>query len=78
MVFYQKSTFAQIATLPYTETFSNNFILGNDLDFIPNWFGNEISANERIFQTDNKELGMIATSSFIPEIQARLKLTNYK
>lgn len=77
MVFYQKSTFAQIATLPYTETFSNNFILGNDLDFIPNWFGNEISANERIFQTDNKELGMIATSSFIPEIQARLKLTNY-
>lgn len=77
MVFYQKSSFAQIATLPYTETFSSNFILGNELDFIPNWFGNEIRKDERIFQTDDKELGLIATSSFNPEIQARLKLTNY-
>lgn len=78
ITFFQKSSFAQIANLPYTETFSTNFILGIDLDFIPNkWFGNEISVNERIFQTENKELGMIATSSFTPEVLARLNLTNY-
>jgi hypothetical protein len=77
MISFQKSSLAQIATLPYTETFTKNFILGNDLDFISNWFGNEISDNERIFQTENKELGMIATSTFTPEILAKLKLTNY-
>ncbi len=78
MIFFQKTTLADINTLPYTETFSSNFVLGNELDFIPNWFGNEISKSERIFQTENKELGMIATSSFTPDVQARLKLTNYK
>ncbi|HUH74524.1 MAG TPA: lamin tail domain-containing protein [Chitinophagales bacterium] len=70
---------AEISTLPYTETFSNNFILGKDLNFLSNnWFGNEVSKNDRIFQTENKELGMIATSSFTPDVQARLNLKNYK
>ncbi|MCO5230719.1 MAG: lamin tail domain-containing protein [Chitinophagales bacterium] len=69
---------AQIATLPHTETFDKKFITGNNVDFIPNWLGNEVDVNSRIFQTANNELGMIPTSSFAPEIQVRLNLSSYE
>ncbi len=74
----QNSLKAQITSLPHTETFSGNFILGNNIDFITNWFGNEIDTDARIFKTSNNELAMIPTSSFEPEIQVRLNLTPYK
>ncbi|MCO5232479.1 MAG: lamin tail domain-containing protein [Chitinophagales bacterium] len=69
---------AQIASLPHTESFETTFTIGNNVDFIPNWLGNEVDVNSRIFQTSNKELGMIATGSFTPEVQVRLNLLNYE
>ena len=51
LMFTPRTLLADITTLPYTETFSTNFIVGNDIDFIPSWFGNEISIDERIYQT---------------------------
>lgn len=74
----QNSLQAQITSLPHTETFSGNFILGNNIDFITNWFGNEIDTDARIFKTSNNELAMIPTSSFEPDVQVRLNLTPYK
>lgn len=68
---------AQISTLPYTETFDKNFVLGNDIEFIPNWYGNEVDVGSKIFQTANKELSLIPTSSFIPEVLVNLNLRNY-
>lgn len=69
---------AQISILPYTETFDKSFVLGNDVDFIPNWLGNEVEEESKLFQTSNKELGLIPTSSFIPEVQVKLNLQNYQ
>jgi|GEM_PF-4224197 len=68
---------AQITTLPATETFSSNFTIGNNIDFIPNWFGNEVDVGSRIFQTPEKEMGLIPTSSFDPDVQVRLNLSSY-
>lgn len=77
-IYSQNSIHAQITSLPHTETFTGNFVLGNNIDFITNWFGNEIDADARIFKTAGNELAMIPTSSFEPEIQVRLNLTPYK
>lgn len=77
VIFCHLSLNAQISTLPYTETFSTPFTLGNNIDFIPNWFGNEVDSDNRVYQTPEKELAMVPTGSFDPEVQARLNLSAY-
>ncbi|MCO5248808.1 MAG: hypothetical protein M9887_07675 [Chitinophagales bacterium] len=65
---------AQISNLPYQADFSQKFILGNDdVEFIPNWLGNEVDVDKRIFQTKDKELAMIPMSSFYSGGQCQIR-----
>ena len=76
------NSFAQINTFPASEGFEAVFDTGLNIVFVPNWIGNEVrSTPARIF-ADNanfhagvQALGMIPTSSFIPQVIASLNLT---
>jgi hypothetical protein len=76
------NTLAQVSTLPYLEDFSRPFNTGNDAEFLPHWYGNEVEAERRIFRAiegiDNPVMGMIPTSAFDADVQLRLDLTTYK
>jgi hypothetical protein len=72
---------AQISTLPITERFDLSFLQGKNIEFIPNWFGNEVESDRRIFQfteSGNRMMGIIPTSTFKPDVQVRLNLLAYK
>lgn len=74
-------SFAQVSSLPYTQGFSGNFSTGNDIEFIPNWYGNEVETERRIFQgilAGNPLLGIIPTSAFDADVQLRLDLSAYR
>ncbi len=71
-------TSAQISDLPHTETFNKNFVLGENVEFIPNWYGNLVRKDSRIFQAEEKALAVIPTSSFQGEIEAKLDLRGYE
>jgi len=77
------SALAQISTLPYTQSFDDEFTLGTDVEFLPNWTGNTVNANNRIFKetTDYSSapaaLAVIPTGSFDGEILIDLNLLNY-
>ena len=74
IIFYASVSFAQISNLPFTETFSQAFVTGKEVEFIPNWYGNEVKINSRIFQTSDKALAMVPTSTFEPKVSANLNL----
>ena len=74
---------AQISSLPQTERFNLSFLQGENIEFLPNWYGNEVESDRRIFQvtesgTGNKLMGIIPTSAFTADIQVRLNLAAYK
>jgi hypothetical protein len=72
---------AQIGTLPLTERFDLSFLQGKNIEFIPNWFANEVESDRRIFQyaeSGNRMMGIIPTSNFSPDVQVRLNLQAYK
>lgn len=69
---------AQISNLPHSENFDKDFVIGNEIDFLPNWWGNEVETSSKIFQTAQKELGIIPTSSYTPEIHVKLNLITYQ
>ncbi|HZH67721.1 MAG TPA: lamin tail domain-containing protein, partial [Chitinophagales bacterium] len=73
-IFTQLLVKAQISSLPFTQTFSEDFILGEDVEFIENWYGNLVRNDSRIFQTVDKELAIIPTSNFDGDVYARLDL----
>ncbi len=74
---------AQISSLPATESFDGNFTTGSNVEFITNWTGNDVSANNRIFrdETDYNSapaaLSVIPTGSFDGVITANLNLSSY-
>ena len=51
LFFVALTTFAQINTLPATESFTTTFTQGTPATFIPNWTGSSVAATNKIFQT---------------------------
>jgi hypothetical protein len=75
------SLHGQVSNLPYAQNFSGNFNTGSDIEFLPNWFGNEVETERRIFQASeasNQLLGIIPTSAFDADVQLRLDLSLYR
>lgn len=74
---------AQISTLPYSESFDAEFTTGNDVQFITNFTGNEVTATNRIFRETTvfnsapAALGIIPTGSFNGQVVVDLNLANY-
>jgi hypothetical protein len=82
MFLLQYPVVAQISTLPQTERFNLSFLQGENIEFLPNWYGNEVESDRRIFQvtesgTGNKLMCIIPTSAFTADIQVRLNLSAY-
>jgi hypothetical protein len=77
-------TFAQITTLPASESFTTTFTQGVPATFLPNWTGSNVATTNKIFQdlTDYNSapaaLSIIPTSSFDGDVQVNLNLTSYQ
>ena len=84
LFFVALTTFAQINTLPATESFTTTFTQGTPATFIPNWTGSSVAATNKIFQdlTDYNSapaaLSIIPTSSFNGDVEVSLNLTSYQ
>lgn len=78
------SSFAQINTLPTTESFTSTFVQGTAIAFIPNWTGSTVAASNKIFQdlvdynSAPSALSVIPTSSFDGDVQVNLNLSSYQ
>jgi len=78
------TSFAQISTLPATESFTATFTQGTAIAFIPNWTGSTVAATNKIFQdlvdynSAPAALSIIPTSSFDGDVQVNLNLTTYQ
>jgi hypothetical protein len=74
-------TEAQISTFPFTQDFESPFTIGVNANFLPNFYGNEVSIANRIFQDNSNyysglnSCGIIPTSSFDASLTAHLNLT---
>lgn len=83
ITFFTLSIQAQISTLPYSQSFTSNFVEGNDVSFLPNILGNEVSSTNRIFRDDADfnsapaAMAIVPTSSFNGEVIFSLDMTNY-
>lgn len=70
------SAFGQINTFPYTQSFENSFVTGKNVEFLPNWQGNEVSSgSSRIYRagatdayTGEAALGVLPTGTFTAEL----------
>jgi hypothetical protein len=62
--------YSQVYVFPYNEGFEWAFTIGTNVDFIPNWNGNEVQASSRIFKDGTNmmsgtgSLGIIPTTTF--------------
>lgn len=78
------ASFAQINTLPATESFTTTFTQGTTIAFIPNWTGSTVATTNKIFQdlvdynSAPAALSIIPTSSFDGDVQVNLNLTSYQ
>ncbi|WP_226391258.1 lamin tail domain-containing protein [Penaeicola halotolerans] len=48
------TSFAQINSYPYTQTFEDTFITGDSINFLPSWWGNTVGTSNRIFRAANE------------------------
>lgn len=84
VLFVSCVTFAQISTLPASESFTTTFTIGAPATFIPNWTGSNVTTSSKIFQdlTDFNSapaaLSVIPTSAFNGDVQVSLNLTSYQ
>lgn len=75
--------FAQISTLPYVQSFDSEFTIGQNVMFLPDWTGNDVTATNRIFRetTDFNStpaaMAVIPTGSFDGQVVVDLNLLNY-
>lgn len=73
---------AQISNFPYNEGFESPFTTGINVEFIPDWTGNEVAASNRIFRdgtnqnTGTGALAVIPISSFTAQITVSLNFSN--
>jgi hypothetical protein len=84
-IFFVKLTlFAQIYSLPSSESFTTTFTQGSAIAFIPNWTGSTVAASNKIFQdlvdynSAPAALSVIPTSSFDGDVQVNLNLSSYQ
>lgn len=71
------TAFGQINSYPYEQSFENGFVAGENIEFIPYWWGNEVSSgSSRLYQTGPSEaysgqaaLGILPTGSFTGELR---------
>ena len=75
--------FAQISTLPYTQSFTDEFTTGLNTVFLPSWTGNEVTETSRIFRdavvfnSAPAAMAVIPTGSFDGQVVVDLNLLNY-
>ncbi|WP_017730179.1 lamin tail domain-containing protein [Nafulsella turpanensis] len=77
-IFLQVS--AQVNSFPYQQSFESSFQAGEQVEFLPGWWGNEVSdGSSRIYQAGAAEassgeaaLGILPTSSFTGEVRLAL------
>lgn len=60
------SSFAQIDNFPYSQSFEDDFITGQNVYFLPNWWGNFI-ATDTIYQDDSRPHTGIYHLTMIPK-----------
>ncbi len=70
----------QVNSFPYTQGVESAFTTGTNVEFLPNWIGNEVSTTSRIYQgsdarTGAASLNIIPTSTFSGEVLISLDLT---
>ena len=76
------NTLGQISGFPYNEGFENTFTTGINVEFIPDWTGNEVATSDRIFRDGSNQnsgtgaLAVIPTSSFTGEIIVNFSFSN--
>jgi len=73
------SAFSQISTFPSSQGFEGTFTIGTNVEFIPNWTGNDVQANARIFKSDiartgTGAMGVIPTGTFNGLVTIKLNL----
>lgn len=78
-IFCTQYLIGQVSIYPYNEGFEEAFTTGNNVQFIANWIGNEVSASSRIFKganarTGSSSLNIIPISTFSGEVLISLNL----
>lgn len=74
--------YGQVSIFPYNEGFESIFTTGVNVEFIPNWTGNEVTTSNRIFRDGTNQnvgtgaLAVIPISSFTGEIILKLNFSN--
>ncbi len=74
---------AQISNLPYFQGFESTFQAGTNIEFLPNFFGNEVAASNRIyhegtaFHSGAFSCGVVPITTFTGEILVRMNLAAY-
>ncbi|EMR04374.1 hypothetical protein [Cesiribacter andamanensis] len=69
--------YGQENSFPYRQSFEESFATGTATPFLPGWWGNEVAASSRIFQSPLARSGSAAlaaepTSSFVADIRLQL------
>ncbi|MGI8892862.1 MAG: lamin tail domain-containing protein, partial [Bacteroidia bacterium] len=80
--FVCKGLNAQVSTFPYDEGFESTFTTGLNVEFIPDWTGNEVATTNRIFRDGTNQrtgigsMAVIPISSFTAQITVDLNFSN--
>jgi hypothetical protein len=83
-VIFSMSSIAQINSLPYNQGFEDSFVIGTNVEFLPNWFANETQANARVsrdatnMRTGTGSMALIPTGSFNPTVEINCDFTSYE
>ena len=76
-LFFTKSLCAQVNSYPYTQNFEGSFVEGVNLEFLANWWGNDVRSSSRIYPNTataydgSQALAAIPTSTYDAEIILR-------
>jgi hypothetical protein len=78
------SSSAQVNTLPYSQGFEDSFIIGTNVEFLPNWFANETQASARVFRdatnmrTGAGSMALVPTATFNPTVEVFCNFSTYE
>ncbi len=82
LILFPLNLLAQVTSYPYQQSFEETFTTGESVEFLPNWFGNEVQTGNRIYQSSNQahngnfSLAAQPTSTFSPEISLHLNTSS--
>jgi len=83
VLFIALNSWSQINTLPENQSFDAAFTTGTNVEFIPNWTGNDVQPSARIFRdevdfnTAPAAMSIVPTGSFNGDVRISLDLTTY-